>query len=80
MRSNAALAVSDNGPGIALEDVAVIFQPFGRGERTHDIAKGAGLGLFVVRQIVEAHGGNIEVESAPGEGTTVGVAIPLSRN
>jgi two-component system sensor histidine kinase MtrB len=75
--ANAVLAVVDGGPGISKEDTEVIFQPFGRGEGAHIIAKGTGLGLFVVKQIVDAHGGQIDVESTPGSGTTVRIALPL---
>lgn len=70
------LAVTDEGPGISADDMAVIFQPFGRGEGAHTMAKGAGLGLFVVKQIVAAHDGRIDVESASGCGTTVVIALP----
>lgn len=75
--SNAVFTVGDQGPGIAPQDMDVIFQPFGRGKDVRGVATGAGLGLFVVKQIVEAHGGRIEVKSEPGGGTVVKVALPL---
>ena len=69
-----ALAVADNGIGIRPEDRATIFQPFSR--LSADLAPGAGLGLSVVRRIVEAHGGSIEVESVPEQGSTFTVKLP----
>jgi two-component system OmpR family sensor kinase len=82
----AVLEVSDEGPGIASEDVAHLFEPFYRAdasrERAHadddaSAASGAGLGLSIVAAIAEAHGGEASVRSAPGEGTTVSVRLPV---
>ncbi len=75
----ALLTVSDQGRGIAPEDLQVIFQPFGRGRSADMSAEGAGMGLYVVKQIVEAHGGRIEVESEPGQGATFRVSLPLAQ-
>jgi signal transduction histidine kinase len=75
---NAVFTVSDHGPGISEEDLKIIFQPFGRGLYAHGIAKGAGMGLYVVKQIVDAHGGAVSVQSVQGEGTTVRVELPLA--
>ncbi len=71
------LTVSDEGPGIAPEDLAVLFQPFGRGRSAHTLAEGTGMGLYVVKQIIEAHEGQIEVESEPGRGATFRITLPL---
>lgn len=60
-----ALTVADSGPGIAAEEQPRIFEPFRRANRKHS-AHSLGLGLFIVHQIVTAHGGTIEVRSAPG--------------
>jgi len=65
------LRVRDNGAGIPDERLAEIWTPF----RTSK-ANGTGLGLAIVRKIVEAHGGAVEVESAPGRGTSFLVTLP----
>lgn len=77
--TQAVLAVSDQGPGIAEDDLAVLFQPFGRGRSADALAEGTGMGLYVVKQIVEAHGGRIDVHSELGHGATFRVRLPLTR-
>jgi len=74
----AVLSVCDQGAGISKEDFKVIFQPFGRGRSAGTLAEGSGLGLYVVKQIVEAHDGRIEVESELGLGATFRVKLPLA--
>jgi signal transduction histidine kinase len=76
--SQAMLTVSDQGPGIAKDDLEVLFQPFGRGRSADALAEGTGMGLYVVKQIVEAHGGRIDVQSELGHGTTFRVRLPLA--
>ncbi len=76
--SAVVLSVSDEGPGIAAEDLRAIFQPFGRGRAADALADGTGIGLYVVKQIVEAHEGQIEVHSEPGHGATFLVKLPLT--
>jgi two-component system NtrC family sensor kinase len=68
------LHVSDNGEGILPENLAKIFDPF---FTTKPEGKGVGLGLAVSYGIIEAHGGDIEVKSAVGAGTTFTVSLPL---
>jgi two-component system NtrC family sensor kinase len=68
------LVVADNGEGIAPENLAKIFHPF---FTTKPEGKGVGLGLAVSYGIIEAHGGDIEVASQPGEGATFTVSLPL---
>lgn len=63
------VGVSDTGPGIRPEEMPRIFERFYRIPDTHD-KKGAGLGLSIAKEIIEAHDSTIGVESAPGEGTT----------
>jgi len=70
------IVVRDWGNGIADEDQGRIFEPFERVARTAG-EDGAGLGLYIVREIVRAHGGRIEVESRPGEGATFTVVLPI---
>ena len=72
------LSVSDEGVGIPLEEQDNIFQRFYRVEspETRAVA-GTGLGLYLTRAIVQAHGGRIWVKSAPGKGSTFTVALPL---
>jgi two-component system sensor histidine kinase MtrB len=74
------LSVSDQGPGIAREDLKAIFQPFGRGRSADLFAEGTGMGLYIVKQIVEAHDGRIEVHSELGKGTTFLIRLPLAPN
>jgi signal transduction histidine kinase len=69
-----SVTVSDNGPGIPRENLARIFDPF---FTTKAARKGTGLGLSVSYGIVEEHGGVIEVESKPGEGTIFRLEFPL---
>lgn len=73
--STAVLSVADRGIGIATEDLARIFHQFERvlGHRT---IGGLGMGLYIVRQIVLAHGGRIDVESTRGEGSRFQVQLP----
>ncbi len=69
--------VSDAGPGISREEQAHIFDRFSRGRSGKRRTDGAGLGLSIVRVIAEAHGGRIDVVSAPGEGATFALILPL---
>ncbi|MEI9991404.1 MAG: ATP-binding protein [Rhizomicrobium sp.] len=74
------LGISDTGIGIAPEDQERVFQNFGQGR--HDVVtadKGTGLGLPIVKGLVEAHDGRIELLSTVGEGTTVMVYLPAGR-
>ena len=71
-----ALAVSDEGIGIAADELGVLFKPFSRTGSSRESIPGVGLGLYVVRRIVEAHHGRIEVTSAPGAGSTFTVLLP----
>ncbi|MCO5170026.1 MAG: PAS domain S-box protein [Planctomycetes bacterium] len=69
------LRVSDTGGGIAADDLPHVFDRFWQARRTD--RGGAGLGLAIVRGIVEAHGGRVEVESAPGRGSTFSFTVPV---
>jgi signal transduction histidine kinase len=75
----AELSVSDHGLGIEKADLGTIFSRFGRivnAQNSHLI--GAGLGLYLAREIARLHGGDIRVESKPGEGSTFTVSLPLA--
>lgn len=72
----ATLAVRDHGIGIPQDQLAHVFERFGRAGRSVRHYGGLGLGLYVGRSIVEAHGGTISVESRPGGGSTFTVRIP----
>ncbi|MDI1436674.1 sensor histidine kinase [Polyangium sorediatum] len=72
------LTVRDHGVGIAPEDQGKIFERFERAV-TNQSFGGLGLGLWIVRQIVETHGGAVRVESAPGKGSTFQVELPRWR-
>ena len=71
------LTVSDNGEGIPPENLAKIFDPF---FTTKSEGKGVGLGLAVSYGIIQAHGGDIEVKSKPGEGAAFTVSLPLEQS
>jgi len=76
----ASLVVSDTGIGIAPEELSRIFDEFFRGERAkRAVQHGTGLGMTIVKRVVEMHEGHIEVESEPGKGTTFRVDLPLCR-
>jgi PAS domain S-box-containing protein len=69
-------AVADTGPGIAPDEQPHIFEPYWSAERYGK--KGTGLGLFIARGIVEAHGGSLWLASEPGQGTTFFFTLPIA--
>jgi signal transduction histidine kinase len=71
------IVVKDRGAGIALEDQARIFQRFERGAAASDFA-GLGLGLWIAREIAQAHGGQVLVHSEPGQGAEFTVLLPMA--
>jgi PAS domain S-box-containing protein len=70
------IAVSDTGIGIREEDLPHLFQRFYRAPSSGQHAPGTGLGLSIVKEIVQRHGGTVEVASRPGEGATFTVRLP----
>jgi two-component system sensor histidine kinase BaeS len=68
-----SIVVSDAGAGIPREELARIFE---LGTRLSTSTPGAGLGLALTRAIIDAHGGRLEVDSAPGAGTTLTISLP----
>jgi PAS domain S-box-containing protein len=67
------ITVTDTGVGISVQDLAHVFQPF----FTTGKSKGTGLGLAICRNIIDAHAGDIQITSHPGQGTTVRIWLPL---
>jgi signal transduction histidine kinase len=71
--------ITDTGPGIPLAEIPHLFERFYRGDRSRvrdEDQSSAGLGLTIAKAIIEAHGGHIWIESAPGQGTTVTFSLP----
>lgn len=74
--SDLALSVRDSGCGIAREDMDRIWDRFWQADQSRGEDSGSGLGLSMVRQIAQAHGGHMSVESAPGAGSTFTFTMP----
>ena len=73
----AEVSVTDQGPGLTPEQLATLFQPFVRGPQPTKRGEGLGLGLYISKAIVEAHGGRIWAQSEPGRGSTFAFTLPL---
>ncbi len=79
MGSQVEITISDTGQGIAPDDLPHIFDRFYRADKARTrSAGGAGLGLSIVQWVIEAHWGEIEVDSKPGEGSTFRIRLPLA--
>jgi signal transduction histidine kinase len=74
----ASLAVEDHGPGIAPEELPRLFDRYFQTQRARAKRRGLGLGLFITKGLVEAHGGTISVESVPGTGSTFRIWLPAA--
>ena len=72
------VCVSDQGPGVAPEDIPHIFDRFYRSSIAKRTTKGAGLGLYLARAVIEAHSGRIWVDTQPGNGARICFSIPRS--
>jgi two-component system sensor histidine kinase KdpD len=72
------VSVADRGPGIPEEEQTRIFEKFYRADASRHQIPGAGLGLVIAREIIQVHGGEIWVESKPGEGSTFRFSLPAS--
>lgn len=74
------LRVEDRGPGIAASELSRVFEPFFRGKAARSgQVEGSGLGLSLVKEVVDAHGGEIDVASEPGRGTAFRIRLPACR-
>ncbi|HEX2905248.1 MAG TPA: HAMP domain-containing sensor histidine kinase [Phototrophicaceae bacterium] len=71
------IAVRDTGPGIAPEDQALVFEAFKQAQAGLQRGGGTGLGMPIARSLAEAHGGQLWLESAPGQGSTFHVTLPV---
>lgn len=74
----ARIEVRDQGPGIAAADQQRIFEQFERGADSNGRPAGFGLGLYISRRLVEAHGGTLDVQSQAGQGAVFSVTLPLA--
>jgi signal transduction histidine kinase len=74
---NARISVRDHGKGIAPDFIDRIFEPYERGAKSGE-PKGLGLGLYISRQLALSHGGQLTVESKPGEGATFSLILPCT--
>ncbi len=73
------VSVADTGEGIPAEDLDNIFERFYRVDKSRARATGgSGLGLTIARRLVEAHGGNIEARSEPGQGSRIAFTVPVA--
>ncbi len=73
----ARVSVADGGIGMSAEEIDVLFRPYTRGKLERQI-KGVGLGVVIVKKLVEAHGGTIEVTSTPGQGSVFTFTLALA--
>ncbi|MBN1582072.1 MAG: HAMP domain-containing histidine kinase, partial [Anaerolineae bacterium] len=74
------IRVGDTGPGIAAEEQERIFEPFYRSQMGRRFPQGMGLGLSIARDVVIAHGGRLDVDSAPGLGSRFTMFLPFSES
>ena len=74
------ISVSDGGPGMSQEEKDRAFEKYYRGQLGNSHPTGMGIGLSIARQVTEAHGGNIWIDSVPGEGTTVSFTLPFAQD
>jgi PAS domain S-box-containing protein len=74
------VTVADEGVGISMEDMLHLFERFYRGEKGQSHIKGTGLGLYISKTIIEAHGGHMEAASQPGRGSQFSFVLPAEKS
>jgi signal transduction histidine kinase len=72
------IQVSDSGPGIIPAEQEQVFKPFFRSQQARRFPQGLGLGLTIARDLVEAHGGRLDLVSNPGEGSRFTIHLPIA--
>lgn len=77
-KSQVIITVSDSGPGIAPDETERIFDKFYRGRRTRTKSEGTGMGLAIVKGIIEAHGGKVRARNRDTGGAEISLALPLT--
>lgn len=73
------IRVEDTGPGIIPEERERVFEPFYRSEKNRRFPQGLGIGLTIARELVHAHGGRLELDSTPGEGSQFSIFLPIEK-
>jgi signal transduction histidine kinase len=76
LKNRLSFFVKDNGPGILDDDLAFLFNKYYRGQRERERLEGVGLGLSIVKNLVESHHGTVWVNSKVGIGSTFGFTLP----
>ncbi len=76
----ATLSIEDRGPGISPDEIPHLFDRYYQTRKARTVRRGLGLGLFIARGLVEAHGGRITVESTPGTGSTFRIWLPAMKS
>lgn len=77
-QNQVGIAIRDTGPGMSPEELEKIFQPFYQGSQGRRFRQGMGLGLSIARDLIEAHGGRLTVESDPGQGSCFTAWLPFN--
>jgi two-component system phosphate regulon sensor histidine kinase PhoR len=73
-----SVTVADHGIGMTSAQIEKVFDKFYRVDATNTAISGTGLGMTIVKYLVDAHGGKVEIESTPGRGTRVTICFPCS--